>query len=981
MPIRESPSQPIPAPLPTDFTYFSPEKPWLTYDSVQALWTAQGYGEGLVSLQAIQQKDNDANIKRALPLGTFELIKDTDNDGIPNNTDQDIDGDGTDNRYDDDVDDDGQANANDTDIDEDGIDNLNDPDIDGDGIANADDSDMDGDGVINGLDTDMDGDGTANSSDSDQDADSISDNLDTVIANADDLDGDGIENPVDDDADGDGVDFRNDAFPDDHRFFQDADGDGNGDTLNVQSLTSVNITLDDVFTVSPSDTLLFDPMNNAMPLNAGDELQLVNVTSAFGQVSVTPEQKIHYQAPSTLPQKSAIQYQIMDQSGGKVQGILELDASTTAANAPVFGLINPVEINAQSKITPLNLTPPTATDSNGNPATVSLETDKSQFFSGCHLVYWRANDVNTGTSQYHVQRVNIHPQIDFKPKTLVYEGGINKIHVHLSGDAPNYPFSVPIQLAATSSADASDFGNTFPINLTFNQGRTAQIELDVLNDGLGDNNETFSLQIDTALNTGHQSEQALTIIETEIQPHIQADIVNLADKSQRHALESFTNQLSLKAHIEHPDTNIQMNHNWSHKPPGATSFNAMTHGPLSDADRLTLEPNLATGLHQFQLSTQDASGTYPAITRYVSLIVNAAQTLSNADTDEDGIADVFEGTADDDGDLIPNYLDDYDGCDQISTIDTDRDERNFLVQVENGHCLQVGEFSIEEGSHSPVLTSATSAIQNALPLDNDPAHQSNYNSANLLNFTVNGLQQPMVKVVLPVKDPIRNGGVFRKYTSSAGWFDFVESGNEQIRFAQGSLGVCPPPGAPDYQDALIIGAFCIELTLEDGGIHDNDGAVNGKIDDPGYFSNTASLINIQDPITLPTYNATSSETQYVIQFDACNYIADCTDISVASPVVSGAASVNVSGTNVSVTFNASTSDINRTFSLSVTTPSDAASTSVNLVIDVPAPVVPTPVPTIPTPVVNNEEEGEGRLSLLYFMLFGIFYYFRRRMFG
>jgi len=64
---------------------------------------------------------------------------DTDNDGIPNDSDSDVDGDG--------------------------VPNTSDNDIDGDGIWNKDDPDIDGDGKTNGIDPDADGDGIPDAED------------------------------------------------------------------------------------------------------------------------------------------------------------------------------------------------------------------------------------------------------------------------------------------------------------------------------------------------------------------------------------------------------------------------------------------------------------------------------------------------------------------------------------------------------------------------------------------------------------------------------------------------------------------------------------------------------------------------------------------------------------------------------------------------------------------------------------------------
>ena len=72
-------------------------------------------------------------------LSSDETASDTDNDGIPNDSDSDVDGDGTP--------------------------NTSDNDIDGDGIWNKDDPDIDGDGKTNGIDPDADGDGTPDAED------------------------------------------------------------------------------------------------------------------------------------------------------------------------------------------------------------------------------------------------------------------------------------------------------------------------------------------------------------------------------------------------------------------------------------------------------------------------------------------------------------------------------------------------------------------------------------------------------------------------------------------------------------------------------------------------------------------------------------------------------------------------------------------------------------------------------------------------
>jgi hypothetical protein len=43
------------------------------------------------------------------------------------------------------------------------------------------------------------------------------------------------------------------------------------------------------------------------------------------------------------------------------------------------------------------------------------------------------------------------------------------------------------------------------------------------------------------------------------------------------------------------------------------------------------------------------------------------------------------------------------------------------------------------------------------------------------------------------------------------------------------MGVCPPPGSAEYRPGLNHGDWCVQVTIEDGGPNDADGAKNGVI--------------------------------------------------------------------------------------------------------------------------------------------------------
>ncbi|OQY22801.1 MAG: hypothetical protein B6I35_05225, partial [Anaerolineaceae bacterium 4572_32.2] len=132
----------------------------------------------------------------------IDVTNDTDDDGIPDSSDDDDDGDG--------IPDDEEGNG----------------DTDGDGTPNFLDSDSDGDSIPDETEGagDADGDGTPNFLDSDSDGDSIPDETE----GAGDADGDGTPNFLDLDSDGDSI-------PDETEGAGDADGDGTPNFLDLDS--------------------------------------------------------------------------------------------------------------------------------------------------------------------------------------------------------------------------------------------------------------------------------------------------------------------------------------------------------------------------------------------------------------------------------------------------------------------------------------------------------------------------------------------------------------------------------------------------------------------------------------------------------------------------------------------------------------------------------------------------------------------------
>src|SRR5690606_1208596 len=92
-----------------------------------------------------------------------------------------------------------------------------------------------------------------------------------------------------------------------------------------------------------------------------------------------------------------------------------------------------------------------------------------------------------------------------------------------------------------------------------------------------------------------------------------------------------------------------------------------------------------------------------------------------------------------------------------------------------------------------------------------------------------------VRVVLPQQAAIPADAVYRKFQNGQ-WITFVENTANRLHSAPGTPGYCPPPGSADWQEGLVQGYWCVQLTLEDGGPNDADGAMNASVADPGVVS-------------------------------------------------------------------------------------------------------------------------------------------------
>ncbi|GAK86645.1 fibronectin type III domain protein [Vibrio ponticus] len=157
------------------------------------------------------------------------------------------------------------------------------------------------------------------------------------------------------------------------------------------------------------------------------------------------------------------------------------------------------------------------------------------------------------------------------------------------------------------------------------------------------------------------------------------------------------------------------------------------------------------------------------------------------DQDNDGVSDLIEGIGDSDGDLIPDYLDRESAC-ELQVIDNSRAVNGgFVLQSSPGTCLNLGHVSSSIDEYSPVLHVTDKSVTSGV-LTPDNAHLSEYLESDVVNFNASGLTSSSLVVVVPMLEPYRAGGVYRKYTEATGWMDFDTSEvGSGLRYTKASL--------------------------------------------------------------------------------------------------------------------------------------------------------------------------------------------------
>lgn len=242
------------------------------------------------------------------------------------------------------------------------------------------------------------------------------------------------------------------------------------------------------------------------------------------------------------------------------------------------------------------------------------------------------------------------------------------------------------------------------------------------------------------------------------------------------------------------------------------------------------EFNLTPGLHKIEATWERYNGYSDSENTLVKssstsmsfFVLEDVSSLTNKDTDNDGIPDDVEGHGDNDSDGIPNYLDAYDQPQNQHVMETE-DGSKTTVRSQVGTKVQQGD-------------TAFGQKKNGTQLDNGslPTDQSNKFEHGINDFKISlPSNMSIVNIILDQGKPIPPKGAYRKYTKENGWQDFKNDANNQVYSANYILGTCPPYTSDSWKEGIVAGTKCVRLKIEDGGPNDDDGEVNGVITDPG----------------------------------------------------------------------------------------------------------------------------------------------------
>ena len=482
---------------------------------------------------------------------------------------------------------------------------------------------------------------------------------------------------------------------------------------------------------------------------------------------------------------------------------------------PVVTAPADVASGATGALTKVDLGEATASDALDGDLT-PVADNPGPYAPGSYTVTWSATDA-AGNIGMAMQSVVISPQVSMAPKGRVAEGSDFIVKVILNGPAPAYPVEIPIALGGTAELD-SDY-TVSASSIMIESGRMGMMTIMVLSDEVEEGTESIEVTLGApAANAvlGSASMSMISIIETQEPPALKLSVSQGDQNGRKVAAEGGPVMVMLS--IKDP--------NGTHTVDWSASDNNLIATSEDGAMVFEFDPAaLAEGGYEVAAIVTD-SGIADE-TFNIGVLIRVSAEAVEADSDGDGVPDS------------------KDTSQEINVIAVDADAGTATVTADAGVKLIIGDAAQASGTSGIAISEETIAASGAdggeAPSNGDD-EDFNY-PAGVYDFQVQDLPVPgqSVRLVIPVASGIPANAVFRKYTESGGWFDFVIDEGNGVASAPGEEGACPSVGSELFVAGLAAGDTCLQITVQDGGPNDADGSINGEYDDPSGIAEAAPV--------------------------------------------------------------------------------------------------------------------------------------------
>lgn len=456
----------------------------------------------------------------------------------------------------------------------------------------------------------------------------------------------------------------------------------------------------------------------------------------------------------------------------------------------------------------------------------------SLFRPGQTVITWTASDSNGNVATVN-QAINVRPLANLLPNQVAIEGGVVTIGVRLNGEAPTYPVTFDYTVSGTAGSADHDAVDG---SLSIASGTDGELVVNLADDGVVEGSETLVITLSNPQNAalGNKTRHTVVINEGNMAPAVALTVAQATRSGPLVTADGGT--VTVTAVVSDLNAGDTFTYDWSQSSSFLMAING-TGG--SGSNTFEFDPTgLSAGVYPVIVSVTDSGS--PAATKSTRLVLNlkaSAPALTSVDSDGDGVNDDVEGYQDADGNGIADYLDPYNSASGANLIpnQTGQLQKTLLLQTDAGLKLRMGEAGLNADATGALVSRGNiETYVNQSGGSPNLTKDTYRNVGGIFDFEVHGLPVgESADVVIPLSAGILVDAVYRKFELQNGWRMFVYNTNNSIRSARSLNGVCPAPGHASYAVGLAEFNDCVQLTIQDGGPNDADGAADGVIRDPG----------------------------------------------------------------------------------------------------------------------------------------------------